>query len=282
MQASRNSVRGIAYVLASAICFSLAGVLIKAIDWSALAVSGGRSIFAAIVLYVFLRSQGKRLVLNGPTVIGAAINFTMLQSFVTATKLTTAANAIVLQFTMPAWIILLTWIFFHERPTRSSVIACVVIFAGIACFFFDRLSFEGIWGNVIAIISGISYAGVFMMKRIPNCDFESAAVLSFITCAACGIPDLLHETNFAPTTIAAVVALGVAQVGLAYVFLSKGLDCVTPITASLISAIEPILNPLLVAIFIGEHIGPLSFVGAVLVIGSATAYNVHEARNSRT
>jgi drug/metabolite transporter (DMT)-like permease len=218
------------------------------------------------------------MVVNGPVVAGAAINFVMLQTFVAANKLTTAANAIVLQFTMPAWLILLLWMFFHERPTRSSLVACVVFFLGITCFFFDQLSPEGLWGNILAVVSGIAYAGVFLFKRIPGCDFESAAIISFAACAVFGIPDLMRETDFAPMTIAAVVALGVVQVGLAYVFLSKGLDLVDPVTASLTSTIEPILNPLLVAVFIGEMIGPLSLVGAILVIGSATVYNVHAAR----
>ena len=281
MQEGKNSAKGIAYVLASAICFALAGVLIKAIDWSALAVSGGRSVFAATVLYIFLRVQGKRLTLNGPVVAGAVINFVMLQTFVIANKLTTAANAIVLQFTMPAWIILMMWLFFRERPTRSSVVTCAVIFAGIVCFFFDQLSPDGFLGNVVAIVSGIAYAGVFLMKRIPGCDFESAAILSFAACAVCGMPDLVRETDFAPMTVAAVAVLGIVQVGFAYIFLSKGLDLVDPVTAALVSTIEPILNPLLVAAFIGELVSPLSLVGAALVIGSATAYNVHEARSAR-
>ena len=276
-----NSPKGVAFVLASAICFALAGVLIKAIDWSALAVSGGRSAFAALVLYIFLRAQGKRMTVNGPVIAGAAINFIMLQTFVIANKMTTAANAIVLQFTLPAWLILMMWLFFRERPDHSSIVACTAIFAGMICFFFDQLSPDGMWGNIIAIISGIAYAGVFLIKRIPGCDFESAAILSFVACAICGIPDLMHETDFDPSTIAAVVALGIVQVGLAYVFLSKGLDLVDPVAASLISTIEPILNPLLVAIFIGELIGPLALVGAALVIGSATAYNVHAARNPK-
>ena len=278
---NKNDTLGIAYVLASAVCFALAGVLIKAVDWSALAVSGGRSFFAAIVLYVYLRAQGKRMVINGAVIAGGAINFVMLQTFVIANKMTTAANAIVLQFTMPAWLILMMWLFFRERPTRTSIVACVAIFAGMVCFFFDQLSPDGMLGNIIAIVSGIAYAGVFLIKRIPGCDFECAAILSFSACAICGIPDLVRETDFSVPTVAAIVALGVVQVGLAYVFLSKGLDSVDPVAVSLISTIEPILNPLLVAVFIGETIGPLALVGAVLVIGSATAYNVGEARANR-
>ncbi len=269
---------GMLYVLLSAICFALAGVLIKSIPWAALSISGARSLFAATVLYIYLRSQGKRLVFNRQVALGAFINFSMLQTFVLSTKMTTAANAIVLQFTMPAWIIVGSLIFFGEKPRRPSVIACIVIFIGIGCFFFDQISPEGMWGNVVAVISGIFYAGVFIMKRIPGCDFESAAIISFLACTVCGIPSLMQETIFTPSAVVAVVTLGVVQVGLAYVLLSKGLDTVNPLAASLISTVEPILNPILVAIFVGETIGPLSLFGATLVIVSATVYNVHEAR----
>lgn len=273
-----RSAVGYVYVLLSAICFALAGVLIKSIDWNALSISGGRSIFAAVVLYAYLRSQGKRLVLNGPTAVGALINFVMLQTFVVANKLTTAANAIVLQFTMPVWLIIVMVLFMRERPRRAAVGACAVIFVGIVCFFFDDLSFSGMLGNVIAVVSGMAYAGVFLLKRMPGCDFESAAVLSFLACAICGVPTVLQEVDFSVTTVLAVVVLGVVQVGLAYVFLSKGLDRVSPVAAALLSTIEPILNPILVALVVGEAVGPMSLVGAVLVIGGATAYNVYDAR----
>ena len=276
---NNQSAVGYVYVLISAVCFALAGVLIKSIDWNALSISGARSILAAGVLYVFLRAQGKRMLLNKPTVIGALINFAMLQTFVISNKLTTAANAIVLQFTMPVWLILIMWVFMHERPRRAALAACAVIFAGIVCFFFDDLTPNGFLGNIIAIVSGIAYAGVFLLKRMPGCDFESAAILSFLACAVCGIPTLLQETDFALPTIAAVVVLGVVQVGFAFIFLSMGLDRVSPVAAALLSTIEPILNPIIVALVIGETIGPLSLFGAVLVIGGATAYNVYDAKS---
>lgn len=275
---NNQSAIGYVYVLISAVCFALAGVLIKSIDWNALSISGARSILAAGVLYVFLRVQGKHMVLNKPTVIGALINFVMLQTFVIANKLTTAANAIVLQFTMPVWLILIMWVFMHERPRRAALAACAVIFAGIVCFFFDDLTPDGFLGNIIAIISGIAYAGVFLLKRMPGCDFESAAILSFVACAVCGIPTLIQETDFALPTMTAIVVLGVVQVGFAFIFLSMGLDRVSPVAAALLSTIEPILNPIIVALVIGETIGPLSLFGAVLVIGGATAYNVYDAK----
>ncbi len=133
-------------------------------------------------------------------------------------------------------------------------------------------------GNVLAIVSGIAYAGVFLLKESPKCDFECAAILGFAACFVVGIPFYPQETLFTPEILVTIVVLGVVQLGFAYFFLSKGLDVVSPVTASLTSTIEPLLNPILVAIVVGETIGPISIFGAVLVIGAATAYNVYAAR----
>ena len=100
---------GLVLVLLSAVCFSLAGVLIKLVPWGALSVSAGRSLFAVLVIYLFMRWQGRRLVINKAVLIGAAFNFVMSQTFVFANKLTTAANAIVLQFTEPVFAILIIY-----------------------------------------------------------------------------------------------------------------------------------------------------------------------------
>ncbi len=270
--------RGLAYVLISAVCFSLAGVLIKVIPWNPISINGARCIFAIIPMYLYLRATGRRFHVNKQIIGGAVLDFAMLETFVIANKLTTAANAIVLQFTEPIWVILLAWIIFRSRPRRSAVVASFVVIAGIACFFYDSLNAGGMLGNVLAIVSGIAYAGVFLLKESPECDFECAAILGFAACFVVGIPFYPQETLFTPEILVTIVALGVVQLGFAYFFLSKGLDVVSPVTASLTSTIEPLLNPILVAIVVGETIGPISVFGAVLVIGAATAYNVYAAR----
>ena len=270
--------RGLAYVLISAVCFSLAGVLIKVIPWNPISINGARCIFAIIPMYLYLRATGRRFHVNKQIIGGAVLDFAMLETFVIANKLTTAANAIVLQFTEPIWIILLAWIIFRSRPRRSAVVASFVVIAGIACFFYDSLNAGGMLGNVLAIVSGVAYAGVFLLKESPKCDFECAAILGFAACFVVGIPFYPQETLFTPEILVTIVVLGVVQLGFAYFFLSKGLDVVSPVTASLTSTIEPLLNPILVAIVVGETIGPISIFGAVLVIGAATAYNVYAAR----
>lgn len=278
MPAAISHRRGLAYVLISAVCFSLAGVLIKVIPWNPISINGARCIFAIVPMYLYLRATGRRFHVNKQIIGGAVLDFAMLETFVIANKLTTAANAIVLQFTEPIWVILLAWIIFRSRPRRSAVVASFVVIAGIACFFYDSLNAGGMLGNVLAIVSGVAYAGVFLLKESPKCDFECAAILGFAACFVAGIPFYPQETLFTPEILVTIVVLGVVQLGLAYFFLSKGLDVVSPVTASLTSTIEPLLNPILVAIVVGEFIGPISIFGAVLVIGAATAYNVYAAR----
>ncbi len=279
MPAAINHRRGLAYVLISAVCFSLAGVLIKVIPWNPISINGARCIFAIIPMYLYLRATGRRFHVNKQIIGGAILDFAMLETFVIANKLTTAANAIVLQFTEPVWVILLGWVVFRSRPRASALVASAVVIAGIVCFFFDSLSAGGMLGNILAIASGLAYAGVFLLKESPRCDFECAAILGFAACFVVGIPFYPQETVFTFDIALTIVALGVVQLGLAYLFLSKGLDAVSPVTASLTSTIEPLLNPILVAIVVGETIGPLSIFGAVLVVGAATAYNVYAARN---
>lgn len=274
-----DSLRGTVYVLLSAICFSTGGVLIKLIPWSSMTIQGIRSIFSILVVggYMLLRRQ--RFVWNKTVFWGAICNTVMAFSFVAATKLTTAANAIVLQFTEPIFVILLMWFIYKKKPGKDALIACAVVFAGILCFFFESLGAGQMTGDLLAILSGFTYALVMMMKKFEGADFESSLIVSNIISVVIGIPVYFRDFSTASVADAWVfmVLLGVVQFGLSYIFLSKGLDYVSPVTASLTSTIEPILNPILVAVFYGEKIGAAAVVGAVLVVGAAAVYNVRQS-----
>lgn len=274
-----DSLRGTVYVLLSAICFSTGGVLIKLIPWSSMTIQGIRSIFSILVVggYMLLRRQ--RFVWNKTVFWGAICNTVMAFSFVAATKLTTAANAIVLQFTEPIFVILLMWFIYKKKPGKDALIACAVVFAGILCFFFESLGAGQMAGDLLAILSGFTYALVMMMKKFEGADFESSLIVSNIISVVIGIPVYFRDFSTASVADAWVfmVLLGVVQFGLSYIFLSKGLDYVSPVTASLTSTIEPILNPILVAVFYGEKIGAAAVVGAVLVVGAAAVYNVRQS-----
>lgn len=265
---------GLWFILASAIFFSLGGVLIKSITWSSITINGIRNLIAFIVMLFYIKIIHHKIVINKVVVFGAICNLLMNLTFVIATKLTSAANAIVLQFTAPIFLILYIWIEWKKKPEKNAVTASLLVFLGILCFFFDKISLDVQLGNLIAIISGALYAVIFMLKKIKNTDFESSILISQITSFIIFIPWYFKETDFSSTNFILIIILGVLQMGVAYIFLAKGLDRVSPVAAALTSTIEPILNPIWVAIFCGEMISPIAMVGAIIVIISSTVYNV--------
>ena len=257
--------KGTIYVLLSAVCFSTGGVLIKSIPWSSITIQGIRSIFSFMLIASYMVITKRKFVWNKTVLFGAVCNTAMALTFVSATKMTTAANAIVLQFTEPIFVILLMWALYKKKPKKAAVVACAVVFAG------------GMAGNLLAVFSGFTYALVMMMKGFPGADFESSLLASHVISLSIGLPSFLGETDHSAKAWICIILLGVIQFGLSYIFLSRGLDRVSPVTASLTSTLEPILNPILVAIFCGETIGRTAVIGAVLVIGAAACYNVYEA-----
>ena len=269
--------KGIFYVLMAAVLFSIGGLCIKLVPWSPLAINGTRNLISAILIGIYLKVTHHKIVINPAVLFGAVCMAATTTLFTIANKLTTAANTIVLQFTAPVFVILLMWIFFKERPKRVDIIASVIVFIGIICFFIDGLSTGNMLGNVIAVLSGIGYAGVFMMNSFEKSDSLSSIFLGQSLSAVTCVWFVFGETDFGMAAIGGIVSLGVFQLALAYIFMAKGLDEVPAVTASLTTAIEPILNPLLVAVFYHETVTPLSFVGAVIVIAAIVGYNVWKA-----
>ena len=269
--------KGIIYVLIAAVLFSIGGLCIKLVPWSPLAINGTRNLISSIMIGVYLKKTHHKIVVNPAVLFGAVCMTGVTTLYTIANKLTTAANTIVLQFTAPIFVIFFMWIFFKERPKRVDIIASAAVFVGIICFFIDGLSSGNMLGNVVAVLSGVAYAGVFMMNSFEKSDSLSSIFLGQALSALIGIWFVFGETDFGVTAVGCILALGIFQVGLAYIFMSKGLEEVPAVTASLTTAIEPILNPLLVAVFYHEMITPLSLVGAVIVIAAVVGYNVWKA-----
>lgn len=262
------------YVLLSAIFFALGGILIKSNSWSSMTINGLRGFVAFFMLYADMKLAGHKFRINKAVIFGAIANFGMSTLFVMANKLTSAANAIVLQFTMPLFLILLLWMFWKQKPDKTSLITVMVSFVGIIFFFVGRLTPAGMLGNILAIASGLLYAVVFLLKKIPDSDFESSILISFAISFVVGIPFFASEAGYPAGNFINILVLGIFQVGCAYICLNKGLNRVTPVAAALISMIEPVLNPILAAIFLCERIGMTEIIGAVIVLLSATVYNL--------
>jgi len=238
---------------------------------------GARNLISAVIIGIYLKATHHKLMINPAVIFGAVCMTLVTTLYCIANKLTTAANTIVLQFTAPIFVIFFMWMFFKERPKRVDIVASAIVFVGIIFFFIDGLSTGNMLGNVIAVLSGVAYAGVFMMNSFEKSDSLSSIFLGQTLSAVTCVGFVFGETDFGVTAIGGILALGVFQLALAYIFMSKGLDEVPAVTASLTTAIEPILNPIWVAVFYHEVITPLSFVGAVIVIAAVVGYNVWKA-----
>ncbi len=274
--------RGTLYVFLAALLYSIGGLCIKVIPWNGMSINGGRTAIALVVIGGYLWWVKHPLRWNRWVALGAVSVFGCNALFSVANKLTTAANTIVLQFTAPIFVMLITLLVFRRRPSRLDVITCAVVFGGVVFFFVDSLEVGGGLGNLLALLSGLAYAGVFLLNDLPDSDAISSVFWGDVLSAVTGLPFLLRETDFSSKAFISLVVLGVFQVAVAYILLTIGLKTTPPVTASLVSGIEPVLNPILVAVFYGENMGPMAVIGAAIVIGGVVIYNVCRAKQPKS
>lgn len=272
--------RNTLFVFFAAVLYSLGGLCIKVIPWNGMSINSARNIVAIMVVGGYLLLTKHKLRFNKFIALGAVCVCGTNILFSLANKMTTAANTIVLQFTAPIFVILLTILFWKKKPQRLDVIACAVVLSGVVFFFIDSLEMGGMVGNVLALLSGLTYAGVFLLNDMPDSDPICSVFWGDLCSVLVGLPFLVQETEFTTVAITSVVILGAFQVGLAYVLMCIGLKTTPAVTASLVSGIEPVLNPILVAIFYGESIGPMAMAGAVIVVVGVLWYNVLKGKET--
>jgi len=150
-------------VVGAAILWSTGGLFIKATDLSAFELSFGRSLLAAIIIIIFTRREGFGI--NAISALTSVLYAALLLLFVLATKLTTAANAIFLQYTAPVYVLILEPIFYKEKFRArdfATVAACLV---GMSLFFVGKLRPQDVSGNLLALASGVCFALFFLLLR---------------------------------------------------------------------------------------------------------------------
>lgn len=273
--------KGTLCVFLAALLYSIGGLCMKVIPWGGTAINGGRTAIALVVIGVYLIAVRHPLRFNRWILLGALSVFSTNLLFSIANKMTTAANAIVLQFTAPVFVMLFSMLFFKRRPAKLDLAACVLVFGGIVFFFADSLSAGGGAGNFLALLSGVTYAGIFMLNELPDSDAISCVFWGDVLSAIVGIPFVAKETDFTLIPMVSLLVLGVFQVAVGYILLTIGLRTTPPVTASLVSGIEPILNPILVAVFYGEKMGRFALVGAAIVIVGVVGYNILKGKNDK-
>ncbi len=267
-----NEKKGTLLVVLAAISWSVAGVLGKYTTWTPFATAGMRALVAAIAMAI--SRGGVKVKLTRGNLLGAFGCAATSIIFVFANKLTTAANAIVLQYAMPAVVILLCWIFFHQKPSRRDAVTCVCVLTGVIFCSLDELSAEGMLGNLLAISTAFTFALVFFCSRLPDANATDYNFLGLVLAAPALLSVIGNEAcTFTLSNMLALTGMGLGLAG-GYILISKGMKIVSPLSAAITANLEPVLNPMWVFIFLGEAPGIMAVIGAVIVLTTVTLYSL--------
>ncbi len=264
------------FLVFAAVLWSTGGVMIKLSDWQPISIVAGRCLFSIVVLLIYLRRFPTRW--TRWKLVAAAAHILTSFLFVASTKLTTAANAIFLQYTAPVYIVLLGIWFLKERPSRTDWGSMAIIFLGMGLFFGDKLSLNGLEGNLLAILSGLSMAVMTVALRAQKDGMPAESILiGQVFMAVAGFPSVLKE-SWTLNNWLIILYLGVFQIGLAFIFFTTAIKHVPAIEATLISTLEPVLNPVWVFMFIGEEPGRFALFGGLIVLAGVVLNAVGGAR----
>jgi drug/metabolite transporter (DMT)-like permease len=264
------------YLVLSATLWSTGGFMIKATSWQPVSILAGRSIFSTIMFFIYLR----RFPVHWTRwkILAAIAHILTAFLFITATKLTTAANAIFLQYTAPLYIVLLGYWFLRERPSRTDWASMAIIFTGMALFFGDKLSMNGLYGNILAILSGLTMAVMNVALRAQKDGTPAESILlAHLFTAIVGFPYVLKE-SWTVTNWLIILYLGIFQIGFSFLFFTSAIKHVPAIEATLISTLEPVLNPIWVFLFIGEEPGRFALLGGLIVLAGVALNAIGSAR----
>lgn len=275
----------ILFVLAAALLWSTGGLFIKATELSAYELSFGRSLLAALTVGYFTRRAGFRV--NSVTLVAAALYAALLLLFVMATKLTTAANAIFLQYTAPVYVLVFEPLVFKEKYRRADFLVVAACAAGIALFFVGRLRPEEMAGNLLALLSGVCFAVFMLLIRLPRAGRVNRASSiiygNLLLAAACAPSFFRGVEKVTAADLGVILFLGVVQIGLAYTLFTRGIEGgVRSLDAGLVGYVEPLSNPVWVYLFLGERPSAWAALGGAIIITAVAAHTVALARQSKS
>ena len=265
----------------AAMLWSTSGYLLILVDWNPLAITGSRSLFALIPMLIMFgkprpiwkKAPGEHKRSLAP-IMGALCYTATLFLFVTANRLTTAANAIMLQYTAPVYVAFMSVFLLKEKVRKQDIITVAIVMAGILLFFMGDLDPRGLWGNVLALASGVAFGGVAICLRMMknNAEYRPADSIMWgnVLCVVLGLPFVLYYDMPGMVSWLGIALLGIFQLGLAYCLYVKSVKHVTALELTLVPIIEPLLNPILVAIFAFQVPGVFAIIGGVIVISAVT------------
>jgi drug/metabolite transporter (DMT)-like permease len=271
-------------VFAAAFLWSTGGLFIKWTTLAGLELSFWRSLFAIITVAVFTRHEGFGL--NRLTAVASVVYALVLIFFVMATKTTTAANAIFLQYTAPVYLLILEPIIYKEKFRSRDVITVLVCLGAMALFFVGQLRPQDVTGNLLALASGVVFALYLLLLRHPRLlEVNRASSVIYgntvvvIMTAPWGLATLTSITGH---DLIGVSYLGVIQLGVSYTLFTAGMaHGVRSLDAGIVCYIEPVLNPVWVFLVLGERPAPWAILGGAIIMVTVISHMLLDARGKR-
>ncbi len=268
--------RYVLLLLLTAVLWSLGGVLVKSIDLTPYAIAGSRSFIATLIMVVLTRGTIRKI--SWQTVPGAIAYAATVFLFVVATKLTTAANAIFLQYTAPVYIALISPWYLRERTELRDWLLVMIALFGIGLFFLDRLSVQGLTGVIAALASGFSFAWLtVLMRRQKDGSPEAVILLGNALTFLVALPWMFPIPELSQNG-PRLLLLGCVQLTIPYLLYSVAIRHVRALDAAIISIIEPILNPIWVMLATSERPSLWAIIGGGIVLGTSLARSIFASR----
>lgn len=279
MKIKSDRYKGIIAAIIASVLWSTGGIFIKLIDWNPVAISGSRSLVAAIVLLFYVKKP--KITMSKPQVLGAIAYAVTVLLFVTANKLTTSANAILLQYTAPIFAAIMGFLILKEKINWYDIATIIVVLLGMVLFFIENVSPGNTVGNILAIICGFTLACVTISLRLQK---DGSAidtiiignVLAFVIATPFifkGLPDI--------RSMLFLIVLGTFQLGISYIFFVYATKHLSAVEVMIITVFEQLLNPLWVFIFVGENPGVYAILGGIIVITAVIVRGVYISKIER-
>lgn len=271
-------------VALGAAAWSFSGVLSQGLMWNGFSKCGVRGIVATLIFACFRKTFKVKITFG--LILGAlGVALTSLL-YMSATLYTSASNAIVLQYSMPAYVIVLNFLFFHQRPAKKDVVTVVFVMIGVILCCLEGLGGgEGFKiGNAMALLSGLTFAIVFFASRLPGCDPISYSYLGNVFSIVMSVslffdpnvhlvPTDTYTSSMIAVDFGKAILLGVS-LGMGYLLFSLGIKRTSAVSAAIITNLEPVLNPIWVFVFLGVFPGVFGIVGAFIVLVTVTMHSI--------
>ena len=274
--------KGIVATMLAALVWSTAGVLVKLLHQDAFTILFYRSLYAGLLFLAVFRKEAMQF--DRRAFLISIFYAPLLICFVSSTKLTTAANAIFLQYIAPAIVLIVEPKLLGTKMKRYNMVTVVACLLGLSFFLFEQKGTGHHWlGDGLALMSGFFLAGLILALSFSNRSGQmSGILLGNLWVVLVTLPAFLRSGPATTNEHLMLAFLGFVQIGLGYLLFTYGQRRIPALEGSLISMLEPILNPIWVLLWYGEKPALWSLIGGAVILTALMARTIYLRRLARS